>query len=76
MSRSKSVRFEVVEYKKNGEPQMYIDDDDFGYDACIKVSGDWDYPQKLAYAQAVADALNAAGDKIPVAQPDADGEKP
>jgi hypothetical protein len=63
-NRSRPVRFVVVEYDKD---KLYIDDDDFGYDACIKVSGDWEYPEKLAYAQAVADVLNAAGDKIPVA---------
>lgn len=73
--RSRPVRFEVHEYASKSVRRLYIDDDDFGYDACVKVSGDWDYPEKLAYAQAVADALNAAGDKIPVAQPDADGEK-
>jgi hypothetical protein len=63
-NRSRRERFVVVEHDKD---KLYIDDDDFGYDAAIKVSGDWEYPEKLAYAQAVADALNAAGDKIPVA---------
>jgi len=63
-NRSRPVRFVVVEYDKD---KLYIDDDDFGYDACLKITGDWEYHEKLAYAQAVADALNSAGKKIPVA---------
>jgi hypothetical protein len=67
--RSKPVRFEVMEH----EGRIYIDDDDFGYDALLRLAGDWSYHEKLAYAQAVAEALNAAGDKIPVAT--GDGEQ-
>jgi hypothetical protein len=62
--RSKKIRFEVVE--RTDRKDLFIDDDDFGYDAMIIIEGDFGYAEKLAYAQAVVDALNTAGDKIPV----------
>jgi hypothetical protein len=45
---------------------MYIDDDDFGWDAMLRIGGDFGTEaEKLAFARAVAKALNEAGDAIP-----------
>lgn len=56
--RSMAVRFAATDSGK------YIMDDDFHYDAMLQLTGDWPSDdERQAYAQAVADALNAA--KIP-----------
>jgi hypothetical protein len=52
-------RFEVV---NGGEA---ISDDDFIFDAWIKITGDFDAEEREAYAQWIADALNAADACLP-----------
>lgn len=52
---------------------VYIDDDDFGYDATLKLTGDFSNEERVRYARAIAKALNAAD--IPVHDDtQADGE--
>ncbi len=47
-------------------------DEDFGYDALLHITGDFaSYIERAAYAQAVADALNAA--QIPVREKETKG---
>ncbi len=68
--RSRAVRFVASDDGTN------VDDDDFCYDALIRIDGDWPSDaERIAYAQAVADALNAA--QIPdgkASRPSAPGE--
>lgn len=40
--------------------EVLIEDDDFGYDATLELTGDFLHNDKVRYAQAVATALNAA----------------
>lgn len=61
--RSKPVRFEV-------HNNRVIYDDDFIFDAVLKVSGDFSDAQRAAYLQWVCDALNAA------AQPEQQAKQP
>lgn len=42
-----------------------IDDDDFLFDALIRIEGDFADGDRLAYAQWMADALNEADKKLP-----------
>lgn len=43
----------------------WIDDDDFIFDAMLKVSGDFTDVERERFAQWVCDALNAADAKLP-----------
>lgn len=43
----------------------WIDDDDFLYDASLKVSGDFTDEARVAFAQWVCDALNEADKMLP-----------
>jgi hypothetical protein len=53
----RSDRFAVQDWPSG----IYVDDDDFGYDACMKITGDFaTKEERIVYAQAVADALNVA----------------
>lgn len=62
--RSQRVRFTVHE---STDGRVHVWDDDFGYDAGLQLSGDFAFQhEKVAFAQAVANALNAAEDTIPV----------
>ena len=46
---------------------LKVDDDDFGYDATLVITGDWPSAEEMiAYAEAVAKALNSA--EIPTAR--------
>lgn len=57
--RSRAVRF-VARMNTDGRG-VVVDDDDFHYDALLKLSGDWPSDaERMAYAEAVAAALNAA----------------
>lgn len=50
------------------ENKVYVMDDDFGWDAMLEVTGDFESKEvKANYAQAIADALNVAGKAVPVA---------
>lgn len=61
--RSRAVRFVAT------EDGSHVCDDDFGYDASLEITGDFATPQeKIAYAEGVAKALNAAGYDVPVWQ--------
>jgi hypothetical protein len=40
---------------------LWIYDDDFGYDASMLLTGDFSPEDKMKYAQAVCDVLNSAG---------------
>jgi hypothetical protein len=61
-NRQRSNRFEVSE----GRQGLWIDDDEFSYDAAIRITGDFETPEaKRAYLQAVCDVLNAQEDRIP-----------
>lgn len=42
-----------------------LDDDDFIFDARISIGGDFSDEERLAYAQWMADALNAADASLP-----------
>jgi hypothetical protein len=56
-------RFSI--HEGDGE-RIYIDDDDFHWDALLRVSGDFEScEEKKRYAQAICDVLNAAEDSIP-----------
>lgn len=61
----RTVRFEVVD----GEKGPWIDDDDFGYDAAISVSGDFVDDEKRKFLQAVCDVLNENEARIPIPPP-------
>lgn len=43
----------------------WIDDDDFIFDATIKIGGDFSDEDRLRFAQWIADTLNAADAKLP-----------
>lgn len=59
---SDKPRFSV--HVTQGRGDVYIDDDVFHYDASLRLMGDFPSDaEMLAYAQAVADALNKA--KVP-----------
>lgn len=45
--------------------ELVIWDDDFGWDATIKVAGDFYGPDKLIFLEAIAKALNACAEGIP-----------
>jgi hypothetical protein len=65
MSRMRPVRFEVHEDHKQ---IAYIDDDDFGYDALIRVHGDFaDDSERRKFMEAVCAVLNENEARIPVA---------
>lgn len=60
----------------NGQPRFtvqdgggWIDDDDFLFDAALKISGDFAPDDRLRFAQWICDALNEA-DKLLPRQPD------
>jgi len=55
ISRTQPVRFNVI-YRDGGEP--VIDDDDFKFDALIKVHGDFDKGEKEKYVAEVCRRLN------------------
>lgn len=55
ISRTQPVRFNVI-YRDDGEP--VIDDDDFKFDALIKVHGDFDEGEKEKYVTEVCRRLN------------------
>lgn len=62
-SRQRSNRFEVNPEGRHG---AWIDDDEFSYDAAIRVTGDFETPEaKRAYMQAICDILNEQEDRIP-----------
>lgn len=63
MSEHGEFRSRAVRFVANEEgTQVY--DDDFGHDATLEITGDFETkPERVAYAEAVAAALNAA--KIP-----------
>jgi hypothetical protein len=64
--RGRAVRF-VARLNTDGR-SVVIDDDDFHYDAMLKLDGDWPSDaERMAYAEAVAAALNAA--VIPCGKP-------
>jgi hypothetical protein len=64
--RSQSVRF-TVSAQKRPQELVQIHDDDFHWDAALRVSGDFEnFDEKKRYAHAVAQALNAAEASIPV----------
>ena len=61
-NRQRSNRFEV----SDGRHGLWIDDDEFSYDAAIRITGDFESQEaKRAYLQAVCDVLNAHEDSIP-----------
>jgi hypothetical protein len=62
-NRSRPTRFEVHEH----DGKIFVDDDDFGYDALLMIQGDFVDDEKRAFAQAVADVLNENEGRIPVA---------
>lgn len=58
--RSRDQRFHVMEGDGN---RIFVDDDDFGWDAALRITGDFDvYVDKLRFAKACADALNVAAE--------------
>lgn len=60
--RSHPIRF-TVNSDENG---TYVYDDDFGWDAMLKIGGDFgSLAARNAFAEAIAKALNDAGDAIP-----------
>ena len=72
MSRSGTgPRFTVHEGRESDVVWIY--DDDFGFDASIMLTGDFMPEDKIRYAQAVCDALNAAD--IPVRDDSETGAK-
>ena len=48
-----------------GPDGAVLDDDDFIFDALIRIEGDFDEGERVAYAQWIAAALNAADAKLP-----------
>jgi hypothetical protein len=65
--RSQALRFTVERAHDPESPAVWIMDDDFGYDAMLKVGGDFaTITEKLAFAQAIADVLNQAEHRIPI----------
>ena len=53
---------------QNDDPEgsaIHIYDDDFGFDACFKITGDWSAANKLRYAEAVCNVLNFHDAVIP-----------
>ena len=66
-NRSHTTRFSLME----GERGAFIDDDEFTYDALLKVQGDFeDDATRRAYMQAICDVLNEHEDRIPWRQPE------
>lgn len=64
--RSQSVRF-TVSTQLRPQELVQIHDDDFHWDAALRVSGDFEnVDEKRRYALAVAQALNAAEASIPI----------
>ena len=56
-----SVEIDTHETDRNEEDRHCVYDDDFGYDALIRVTGDFGTAERQKeYVQAVCDALNAA----------------
>lgn len=56
-----SVEVDDSDTKRHGYTRFCIFDDDFGYDALIRVGGDFaSKEQHYEYCKAVCDALNAA----------------
>ena len=62
--RMRKRRFNAqIGYTSN---RLYIDDDDFHWDALLHVSGDFESDaEKLRYARAIAKVLSDNEDKIP-----------
>lgn len=61
--RSRPNRFDVTVTPNS---RLYIDDDEFHWDASLRVIGDFESDEeKRRYAQAIAEALNRAADSIP-----------
>lgn len=63
--RSQSVRF-TVSTQTRPQELVQIHDDDFHWDAALRISGDFEnIYEKRRYAHAIAEALNAAEASIP-----------
>lgn len=63
--RERPKRFEVMN-SLDGE-SVFIDDDDFGWDALLRVQGDFgDIEAARKFAQAVCDVLNENEARIPI----------
>lgn len=61
--RSVPTRFNVVHYTND---RLYIGDDDFHWDALLRVNGDFESDaEKLRYAQAIAKVLSEHESEIP-----------
>jgi len=61
--RSTEIRFGV----HWDSHRVWVTDDHFGFDAWLKVTGDFaTLAARVVYAQAIADVLNAAEKKIPI----------
>lgn len=63
-NRMRKRRFEVQSNYQTG--RIYIDDDDFHWDALLRVNGDFENDaEKLRYAKAIARVLSKYEDEIP-----------
>lgn len=61
--RTRPKRFEVQENSKGG---FYIDDDDFNWDALLRIDGDFGSDvDRRRYAEAIAAILSENEDRIP-----------
>lgn len=61
--RSREKRFDVAHYRGR---RMYIDDDEFHWDALLRISGDFESDaEKLRFAKAICEVLNKHADEIP-----------
>lgn len=67
--RMRDRRFEVCAVGAVAEGELcrlYIDDDDFHWDALLRISGDFESDaEKLRYAEAIAKVLSDHEDEIP-----------
>lgn len=63
-AREKRRRFQVD--GGDGKSRLYICDDDFHWDALLRINGDFETDaEKLRYATAIAKVLSDNEDKIP-----------
>jgi len=64
--RMRKRRFKVLDASDGSPGRMWIDDDDFHWDALMRVSGDFESDaEKERYMKAIAKVLSDNEDKIP-----------
>jgi len=72
--RTRNKRFDVCQYTGC---RLFIDDDEFHWDAALHISGDFESDaEKMRYAQAIAKVLSDHADEIPARPSESEEAKP